>query len=400
MWPFSMQENCNAGLEDGETVFSVINAIDVPKFKYDTERKKYFLEEKPRNLLPPASARAEFLIDRYTMLWQRTCRHELFSASIPGITSEAKKFQLRKIEILLASTTVKEVVVLGMLAQLKENKFYIEDPTGAVPLDLSAVQFHNGFFCEGCFVLIEGSYTDGVLKASGMGFPPIEEAASSRAYFGSLNTWGGRSKIILKNSNRLLEIERANTDATIVFLADCWLDDPVVMRKLQILFDGYNDMPPAAIVLMGPFIRNLTNPMQLKQRLQQLGEMIAKDYQTLKKETDLVLVPAPDDPVSPVILPRPALPEYLCSGLKRLVPRTILATNPCRLQYCTQQIVVCRADLVTKLCRNTINFPETGKLEEHVIDEIHSCLSIQRIRHSLAEFIVIIIVIICSLRVH
>lgn len=44
-------------------------------------------------------------------------------------------------------------------------------------------------------------------------------------YFGSLNTWGGRSKTILKSSNRLLEIERANTDATIVFLADCWLDD-------------------------------------------------------------------------------------------------------------------------------------------------------------------------------
>lgn len=344
----------------------MINAFDIPKFKYDLERKKYYLEEKPRNLLPPASARAEFLIDRYTMLWQRTCRHELFSASIPGITTDSKKFQLRKIETLLASTTVKEVVVLGMLAQLKENKFYIEDPTGAVPIDLSAVQFHNGFFCEGCFVLIEGSYTDGILKASGMGFPPIEEASSSRAYFGSLNTWGGRSKTILKNSNRLLEIERANTDATIVFLADCWLDDPAVMQKLQTLLVGYNDMPPIAIILMGPFVRNLTNSMQLKQRLQHLGEIIANNCPTLKKETDLVLVPALDDPAAPVILPRTGLPEHLCTGLKRLVPRTILASNPCRLQYCTQQIVVCRADLVTKLCRNTINFPETGKLEDHV----------------------------------
>lgn len=306
------------------------------------------------------------MIDRYTMLWQRTCRHELFAASIPGITTDVKKFQLRKIETLLASTSVKEVVVLGMLAQLKENKFYVEDPTGAVPIDLKAVQYHSGFFCEGCFVLIEGSYVDGVLKASGMGFPPTEEASSSRAYFGSLNTWGGRSKTLLKNSNRLLEIERGNTDATIVFLADCWLDDPAVLQKLQTLLVGYNDMPPVAIVLMGPFIRNFASPMQLKARLQILGEIISNHCPILKKETDLVLVPTIDDPVAPAILPRVGLPESLCSGLKRLVPRTVLASNPCRLQYCTQQIVVCRADLVTKLCRNTINFPDTGKLEDHV----------------------------------
>lgn len=300
------------------------------------------------------------------MLWQRTCRHELFSAAIPGTVTNVKKFHLRKVETLLASTSIDEVVVLGLLAQLKENKFFIEDPTGSVLVDLSKVQYHSGFFCEGCFVLIEGSFSDGVLKASGMGFPPIEPAASSRAYFGTSNTWGGRSKVLLKNSPRLLEIERANTDATIVFLADCWLDDPVVMQKLQTLFIGYNDMPPVAIIMMGPFIRNLKSPSQLKAKLQLLGEMISNNCPVLKKSTDLVLVPALDDPVAPVILPRVGLPESLCAPLKRLVPRTVLASNPCRLQYCTQQIVVCRADLVTKLCRNTINFPDAGKLEDHV----------------------------------
>lgn len=350
----------------------MINAFDVPKYKYDPDRKKYYLENKKRSLLPPASVRSEFLQDRYTMLWQRTSRHELFSERIAGTSTETKKFQLRKVESLLASTCVREIVVLGLLAQLKENKYYIEDPTGAVPVDLSSVQFHSGFFCEGCYVLIEGSFIDGVLKASGMGFPPTESAASSRAYFGSLNTWGGRSKILLKNSTRLLEIERANTEATIVFLADCWLDDPQVLSKMQTLFVGYNDMPPVAIVLMGPFIRNLTNPLQLKPKLQLLGEMISNNCPTIKKQTDLILVPAPDDPVAPVILPRVGLPESLCVDLKRLVPRTILASNPCRLQYCTQQIVICRADLVTKLCRNTINFPQTGKLEDHVRIDFYS----------------------------
>lgn len=338
----------------------------MPKYKYDIERKKYFLENKKRNFLPPASVRSEFLVDRYTMLWQRTCRHELFSASIPGTSIAAKKFQLRKIETLLASSSVDEVVVLGFLAQLKENKFFIEDPSGAVPLDLTAVQFHSGFFCEGCFVLIEGNYADGKLKASGMGFPPMEAANSSRAYFGSLNTWGGKSKTLLKNSVRLAEVEQTNVDATIVFLADCWLDDPVVMEKLQTLFVGYNDIPPVAIVLMGPFMRNSTNPWDLKTKLKQFAEIVSNNCPVIKRQTDLILIPAPDDPVAPVILPRTGLAEAICTDLKHLLPRTILATNPCRLQYCTQQIVVCRADLVTKLCRNTINFPDSGKLEDHV----------------------------------
>lgn len=347
-------------------MFSVINAFDIPKFKYSIEQKKYVVDSSKRNLLPPAHIRAEFALDRYTMLWQRTNRHDLFSPAIPGTANASKKFQLRKVESLLCTSSVKDIVVLGLMAQLTENKFYIEDPTGVVPLDLSTVQYHSGFFCEGSFVLVEGSFIDGILKVSGLGFPPPEAATSSRAYFGTLNTWGGGSTSLLKNSTRLLEIERTNTDATIVFVSDCWLDDRIVFDKLKMLLIGYNESPPVAIVLMGPFLKTISNPYALKSKLQALGEVISNNCMMLKKETDIILVPALEDPTAPVIMPRPPLPETLCSDFKRLVPRTILATNPCRLQYCTQQIVVCRADLVTKLCRNTIHFPESGKLEDHV----------------------------------
>lgn len=363
---FGFQENCSSGLDDGETVFSVINAFDIPKFKYNIEQKKYVIDNTKRNLLPSANIRADYAIDRYTMLWQRTSRHDLFSPAIPGTTNTAKKFRLRKVETLLSMASVKDVVVLGLLAQLNENKFFIEDPTGVVPLDLSAVQYHSGFFCEGSFVLIEGSFIDGTLKVNGLGFPPPEAATSSRAYFGSLNTWGGKSATLLKSSPHLTDIERTNTDATIVFLSDCWLDDRTVLEKLKMLLIGYNEIPPIAIVLMGPFLRNATNPYQLKSKLQALGEIISNNCLMLKKETDIILVPALEDPAAPNILPRPPLPEYLCADFKKLVPRTVLATNPCRLQYCTQQIVVCRADLITKLCRNTIHFPDSGRLEDHV----------------------------------
>lgn len=277
-----------------------------------------------------------------------------------------KKFSLINIEQLLSSLQADEVVVLGLLSQLTEGKFYIEDPTGIVPIDLSGAQFHSGLFCDGCFVLVEGRYDDNnTFRVNGLGFPPPEMAISSRAFFGILNTWGGKENKLLKYSPRLMEIEQSNTDATLVFLSDCWLDHPLVLEKLGILFGGYNASPPTAIIMMGPFVKDSEDPFLLRAKLAALAELL-EPCDRLRSETDLVLVPSLDDPTAANILPRPSLPASLCDDFKEKIPRCILATNPCRLQYCTQQIVVCRADLVTKLCRNTIHFPENGKLEEHV----------------------------------
>lgn len=299
------------------------------------------------------------------MLWQRTTRHVMFAPAVPGTTQSIKKFRLHTIEQLLSASHVEEAVVLGLLTQLTEGKFYIEDPTGIVPIDLTGAEFHSGLFCDGCFVLVEGTYEDNSLKVAGLGFPPPEMATSSRAYFGTLNTWGGRGAKLLKYSPRLMEIERLNTDATLVFLSDCWLDHPLVLEKLGILFAGYDASPPTAIIMMGPFIKASENPFLLRTKLAALAELLVP-CENLRTETDLVLVPSLDDPTAVNILPRPALPESLCADFKRKVPRCILATNPCRLQYCSQQIVVCRADLVTKFCRNTIHFPADGQLEDHV----------------------------------
>ena len=75
------------------------------------------------------------------MLFKRTLRHELFSpCSLSGtaMAGSKKKFQLKPIEFLLSNTKqLEDIIVLGMIAQLKENKFFLEDPTGHLPLNLS-----------------------------------------------------------------------------------------------------------------------------------------------------------------------------------------------------------------------------------------------------------------------
>ena len=36
--------------------------------------------------------------------------------------------------------------MLGMLSQLKHGKYFLEDPTGFVELDLSKTVYHSGIF--------------------------------------------------------------------------------------------------------------------------------------------------------------------------------------------------------------------------------------------------------------
>lgn len=131
------------------------------------------------------------------------------------------------------------------------------------------------------------------------------------------------------------------------------------------LFVGYDSCPPVAIILMGTFAPTERQPHALQNHFTALGAL-ADGCDQLKKQTELVLVPSLDDPTSAKIFPRPAIPACLASGLLKVWPRTKLATNPCRLQYCTQQIVVCRLDLMAKFCRNTLHFPpDTSEIDQH-----------------------------------
>ena len=102
-------------------------------------------------------SKATLFRSRYEMLLQRTARHDLFSPSA-AITGKAeRKFQLKKIDYLLSTTNkLTDVIVLGMLTQVKHGKYSLEDPTGVVDLDMAEAKFHKGLFTENCFVLVEG----------------------------------------------------------------------------------------------------------------------------------------------------------------------------------------------------------------------------------------------------
>lgn len=58
--------------------------------------------------------------------------------------------------------------------------------------------------------------------------------------------------------------------------------------------------------------------------------------------------------------------EFIHGEFTQRIPNAIFTSNPCRIQYGTQEIVVLREDILTKMCRNALHFPETDDIPQQV----------------------------------
>ncbi|XP_035576011.1 DNA polymerase epsilon subunit 2 isoform X8 [Canis lupus baileyi] len=345
------------GLFFREHIFNIIGAFDIPRFVYSSERKKFLpllMTNHPApNLFGTARDKAELFLERYTIL-----------------------HQLKTIETLLGSTAkIGDVIVLGMITQLKEGKFFLEDPTGTVQLDLSKAQFHSGLYTESCFVLAEGWFEDRVFHVNAFGFPPTEPSSTTRAYYGNVNFFGGPSNTSVKTSAKLKQLEEENKDAMFVFISDVWLDQGEVLRKLHTMFSGYSPAPPTCFIMCGNFSSAPYGKSQiqaLKDSLKTLADIIC-EYPNIHQSSRFVFIPGPEDPGFGSILPRPPIAESITNEFRQRVPFSVFTTNPCRIQYCTQEIIVFREDLVNKMCRNCVRFPSSNlDIPNHFVKTILS----------------------------
>ncbi|KAG1952316.1 DNA polymerase epsilon subunit [Pimephales promelas] len=376
-------QDCSQSCDETiDNVFNIIGAFDVPRFVFSSERKKFVHVGMTTHAVPKLCGesrdKAELFRERYTILQQRTHRHELFTPPVIGSTVDEgrNKFQLKTVEALLGSTAkVGEVIVLGMITQLKEGKFYLEDVSGTVQLNISKAQFHSGLYTESCFVLAEGWYEDSVFHVNAFGFPPTEPSSFTRAYYGNINFFGGPSTTAVQASAKLKQLEEENEDAMFVMVSDVWLDRVEVLEKIHTMFSGYSAMPPTCFIFCGnfssaPYGRNQLQT--LKDSFKALADLIC-EFPSIHNSSRFVFVPGPEDPGPGTVLPRPPLAEHLTEEFRERVPFSVFTTNPCRIQYCSQEMVVIREDLVNKMCRNCVRLPSSNlDIPSHFVKTILS----------------------------
>ncbi|XP_015117710.1 DNA polymerase epsilon subunit 2 [Diachasma alloeum] len=353
-------------LDESETIFNVISFEDIPKVVYDISMKKFVLQKVARDYFPEPMHKPNVFRDRLSLLRQRTMRQEPFAPRKFGEKNKEKK-ELVPVEFLLTDSRQGNLYVMGILSQLVDGQYFLEDTGGAVKIDLTKAVFDEGLITEGCIVIAHGYYEDGVLEVKRIHLPPTEPSADLRASFGTENTFGGPHKTSLKCSEKLQRHQEAHHTDMIVIISELWLDNAEVLEKFRVILEGYSDDPPIAFIICGHFLScppNVSSGKKLQEGFRHLAELI-ESYEEIKNTSKFVFVPGPQDLGAAKILPRGPLPRKILEDFRRKVPAAVLAGNPCRIQYCTKEIVVFREDMIAKMCRNTLKYPEQGNFYDH-----------------------------------
>jgi DNA polymerase epsilon subunit 2 len=154
---------------------------------------KQRVEGKP-TLFGSAASKAHIFRDRYDLIKQRILRNDQFKPPViyrdedggddvyrshQHPQQQPQFIQLTPIKNLLGYEG-RTFYLFGMLAQLKQGEWYLEDPDADVRLDLSDAAISPGIFTETSFVMVNGVYQDNhSFKVLEMVQPPPENRQDS-----------------------------------------------------------------------------------------------------------------------------------------------------------------------------------------------------------------------------
>jgi len=164
------------------------------------------------------------------------------------------------------------------------------------------------------------------------------------------------------------------------FLSDVWLDHPQTLPGLRQMFDNCieNSFIPKVVVLCGNFTsRSIAHGsgrdiQRYQESFDALAELIAS-YPLITRGTHFVFVPGPLDITINSTLPRRPLLSIFVSRLKSRISKVHFATNPCRIKFFNQEIVIFREDMMARMLRNIVGVKpdvRSGDLKRYLVQTI------------------------------
>lgn len=347
--------------------FETVNAMATPRLVYDSMRKTFQVETKRWSLLGDAADKINMMAQRYALMHQRLLRHDTFRKKTASYQANAAdretQHSLTPIESLLGKSNSDQVsvLVLGILVQVEEGKFYLEDTTGRVEVSFeNATAVNSCYVTENAIFLVEATFRDDILHVDIVALPFLEQREKSLQMLQQQ----------VRNPHFLPVSKDLGTDANTPFvvLSDVHLDQPRVLTWLEKLFSSYESQDDPANIpvfcLMGNFSSG--SDTQFHQGWEELATILAK-FPTLSEHGHFVFIPGPNDTRMCILPQQPVVHETI--GLQRMmesyqIQNVHWGSNPTRIRQNGKEILLFRHDTLSWILQNQIRLHQNDDLDE------------------------------------
>lgn len=347
-------------------------------------------------------------------------------SSISSITKSLQEKSISNEITLIANMLGRDgqkFILFGLLSKNPSGQFILEDCSEYVELNLSQTfKTEGSFYGVGMFVIVEGIYSasggvnnkssdymGGCFYVSNIGHPPAEKRDISMDNYGNVDFLGinkeidkstGNEKILRMPKSlkkKLMSLEKTLLDHKIILLgSDCYLDDFKIVaglkkffKTLEIHLQDENESiiaspPPLAIIMTGSFsskplvptstsTSTISHSEEYKSNFDNLASILA-EFPNIIRSCKFVLIPGKNDPWQSTYslgstqlntIPGRPLPHLFVARLERLLPKgnLILAWNPTRINFLSQEIVIVKDEYINKFKRNDIVFANDLEVE-------------------------------------
>lgn len=410
-------------LLEWQNYFQVFNAFHQQKFVYDYIKKQYAIDRtaqisdlsmKIGIKCTPHSLKSNLSLFRmrYYLTKDRVLRNENFQNDDtfnPLSSMIQLEKQIQQEDLALSSVTYmsitqiknllgrdgKNFLLLGLLKKDTSGNWSLEDPSGTITIDITeAIPTKGSYYLPGCILLVEGIYYSlgNKFKVASITHPPGERREVTLDAIGNIDLLGIHG---LSNSNfisrldkdlmiRLHYLEKQMADHKFIILGgDIFLDDITTFDALKKLFENLNKEPPVAVIFNGSFSSTPVYPSlnsktisittTYKNNFDMLASLLGT-YENFINQSTLIFIPGPNDPWCSMVnlgttsvWPQNSIPSTFVTRMNKTCKNIVWGSNPIRLGYLSQEIVIARDNLGSRLKRYNVIFPATEEAKREEI---------------------------------
>ena len=354
------------GQQDIRKYIKVLDAFNTPKFEYDVHGK-VFKKISCNNEMFSGSARDKisFNLRRFNIVKQRILKQLRTETS-----EKISKINLTSIKSMKGiNSPNQERYVFGLITEMSEGTFSLEDPEEFITLDFSSLkESPTDFVMEGGLFLVKGICLGNRFAVQSISSVPCEKRKETMSMLTHPDITEATN--FAEPFHELKQMELQAKNARFVIISEVWLDQPQILERLKTLFDGFNAQGslPELFILIGPFSSNPPKDgPRAWSHYQDLFDGFAEFIERIKnvRQCRFVFVPAGNDPgFVDSILPRPAIPEPIFDAWKRAKFDFVATSNPCRIVYFSQEIVIFKNEITQQMRTKYLNSQLIEKKKE------------------------------------